>query len=205
MSSQPEKDFLKLVYVDCLHNKKYVYETIKSEIQQELSFLSLEDLKAGQAKCLEELLNADLIIVKEQYISEIKKIAASEQEIIRVNIQLDMQLLTKIALKPRNSLILLVCQEEIESEEMKKNLQESCISHVKYESVGLESIQKNSQILEQAEVVCVSKEVEYYVRQYSSQPSNIMVFNFRLNEANLAVLKTRLSAIQLAKTSNHWL
>jgi DNA-binding transcriptional regulator YhcF (GntR family) len=202
MLSRQTTDPLNLVFIDCLHNRAGTYEAIKSETKQHLSFLSLEDLKAAQPKVLKELLGADLVITTGQHIWDVTELTAPEQEIIRVDIELDVQLLTQISSKPRNTLILLVCQEETESEEMKKMLQQASVSHVKYQTFGLESIKQNPQILEQAEVVCVSKKVEDYVRQYSSQPSKVMVFNFSLNESNLSVLKARLSAIQLAKSSS---
>jgi DNA-binding transcriptional regulator YhcF (GntR family) len=197
MLSQHTTDPLKLVFIDYLHNSAGAYEAIKSEIKQHLSFLSLEDLKAAQPKVLKELLGADLVVTTGQQIWEVTELAAPEQEIIRVDIELDVQLLTIISSKPRDALILLVCQEETESEEMKQMLQQASVSHVRYQALGLENIKQNPQLLEQADVVCVSKKVEDYIRQCTSQPSRVMAFNFSLNETNVSVLKARLSALQL--------
>jgi DNA-binding transcriptional regulator YhcF (GntR family)/galactitol-specific phosphotransferase system IIB component len=198
MQSQHTTNPLKLVFIDCLHNSSGAYEAIKSEIKQHLSFLSLEDLKAAQPKALKELLAADLVVTTGQHIWEVTELAAPEQEIIRVDIELDVQLLTQISSKPRDALILLVCQEETESEEMKQMLQQASVSHVRYQALGLENIKQNPQLLEQADVVCVSKKVEDYIRHCTSLASRVMAFNFSLNETNVSVLKARLSAIQLA-------
>jgi DNA-binding transcriptional regulator YhcF (GntR family)/galactitol-specific phosphotransferase system IIB component len=189
---------LKLVFVECLQHSADVYEAIKLEIKQHFSFLSLEDLMASQPKALKELLAADLVITTGQHIWEVTQIAAPEQEIIRVDIKPDLQLLTQISSKPRNTVMLLVCQSEAGSEEMKQMLQQAGVSHINFQTLGLENIKQNRQLLEQADVVCVSRKVEDYVRQYNPQPDKVMVFNFSLDETNMSVLKARISAIQLA-------
>lgn len=194
MFSQLNKKPLKLVFIDCLDNKADVYEAIKSEIKQDLLFLSLEDLKATQSKL--ELLDANLIITTEQHILNVTKLVAP-QEVIKIDVKPDAQLLITIALKPRNALILLIGQEVAESEKMKKMLQQASVSHVKYQTLGLEDIKKNPQTLEQADIVCVSKKVKDYLYQYSPQPDKIMIFNFNLDETNMSVLKARLSTIKL--------
>lgn len=192
---------LKLVFVECLQYSADVYKAIQIEIEEHLLFLELEDLKAKQPKALQELLAADLVITTAQHLWEVTQIAESEQEVIGVAIKPDLQLLTQISSLHRNALVLLICQEKSRSEEIKKMLQQSGVSHIKFEPLGLGQLQQNAQLLEQAEAVCVSKEVEDYVRQYSSQLSRVMVFNFSLSETNVSVLKARLSAIQLAKSS----
>jgi DNA-binding transcriptional regulator YhcF (GntR family) len=189
---------LKLVFVECLQHSADVYEAIKLEVKQHFSFLSLEDLMASQPKALKELLAADLVITTGQHIWEVTQIAAPEQEIIRVDIKPDLQLITQISSKPRNTVMLLICQSEAGSEEMKQMLQEAGVSHINFQTLGLENIKQNRQLLEQADVVCVSRKVEDYVRQYNPQPDKVMVFNFSLDETNMSVLKARISAIQLA-------
>jgi DNA-binding transcriptional regulator YhcF (GntR family) len=194
---------LKLVFVECLHYSINFYEAIQSEIKIPLSFLRLSDLKTSQPKALKELLAADLVIITVQYLWEVTQIAAPEQEVIGVDIKPDLQLLTQISSLPRNALMLLVCQEEAGSELMKQMLQQAGISHINFQTLGLEYLQQNRQLLEQADAVCASRFVEDYVRQYSPQPNKVIVFNFSLDESNMSVLKARLAAIQLAlSTSN---
>jgi DNA-binding transcriptional regulator YhcF (GntR family) len=200
MLNRHQPGALKLVFVECLQHSADVYKAIQTEIKKHLLFLELEDLKAKQPKALKELLAADIVITTVQHLWEVTQIAESEQEVIGVDIKPDLQLLTQISSLPRNALILLVCQEESRSEDMKNMLQKAGVSHINFQPLGLEQLQQNPQLLEQAEAVCVSKEVEDYVRKYSSLLSRVMVFNFSLNETNVSVLKARLSAIQLAKS-----
>ncbi|MCP6758957.1 MAG: GntR family transcriptional regulator [Fischerella sp. CENA71] len=185
---------LKLVFVECLHNSINVYEAIQAEIKIPLSSLRLEDLKAGQPKGLKELLAADLVITTMQYLWNVTQITASEQEVIGVNIEPDLQLLTQISSLPRKTLMLLVCQEEAGSELIKQTLQQAGISHINFQPLGLKSLQQNPQLLEQADAVCVSRGIEDYVRQYSPLLENVMVFNFNLDKTNMSVLKARLAA-----------
>lgn len=201
MLNRPQPAALKLVFVERLQHSSEVYKAIQTEIKEHLLFLDIEDLKANQSKALEALLAADIVITTVQYLWEVTQIAESEQEVIGLDIKPDLQLLTRISFLPRNALMLLVCQEEFRSEEMKKTLQQAGVSHVKFQTLRLEYLQQNTQLLEQAEAVCVSKEVEDYVRQYSSLLPKIMVFNFNLNETNVSILKARLSAIKLTKSS----
>lgn len=192
--SQLDEKPLKLIFIDCLDKKADVYEAIKSEIKQDLLFLSLEDLKATQSKL--KLLDADLVITTEQHILEVTELVAP-QEVIKIDVKPDAQLLITIALKPRNALILLIDQEVAESEKMKKMLQQASISHVKYQTLGLEDIKKDPQLLEQASLICVYKKVKDYVYQHTPQPNKIMIFNLNLDETDMSVLKARLSTIQL--------
>ncbi len=201
MSSQDTVNTLKLVFVDCLHNSAGVYEAVQLEITQDVLLLYLEDLKAGKPEVLKDLLAADLVITTVQHLWDVTEVTESQQEVIGVDIKPDLQLLTQISSLPSDALMLLVCEEETGSEEMKNMLELAGIAHIKFHALGLENIKQNPQLLEQASAVCVSKHVEDYVRQYSSQPNKIMVFNFCLFETNLSVLKARIAAIKLTKSA----
>lgn len=192
---------LKLVFVECQQYRLDIYEAIQSEIKQHLLFLHLEDLKASQPKALKELLAADFVITTAQHLWEVIQLSAPEQEVIGVDIKPTLQLLTQISSKPRNALMLLVCQSEVGSEVMKQMLKQAGISHINFQPLSLEYLQQNRQLLEQADAVCVSREVEDYVRQHSPQPDKVLVFNFSLDQTNMSVLKARLATIQLAKSA----
>jgi DNA-binding transcriptional regulator YhcF (GntR family)/rhodanese-related sulfurtransferase len=200
MLSRHKSAPLKLVFVGCLQHNAYVYEAIRLEIGLFLLFLDWEDLKASKPNALKELLAADLIITTAQHQWEVTQLTASEQEVIAINLNPDMQLLTHISSLPRNTRILLVCREEAGSQTMKQMLEKAGISHISFETLDLEGLQQNCQLLSQVDVVCVSKLVEDYARQYSPQPEKVMVFNFSIDQSNMSVLKARLAAIQLAKS-----
>ncbi len=192
---------LKLVFIEYLQHSTGVYETIQAEIKLPLLFLCLEDFKANQSKALKELLAADLIITTAQHQWQVTRLTAPEQEVITVNLKPDLQLLAQISSLPRNALMLLICQEKATCEVMKQMLQQAGISHINFQTFDLEHLQKNRQLLKQADAVCASRLVEGYVRRYSLLPSEVMVFNFSVDETNMSVLKARLAAIQLAKST----
>ncbi len=194
---------LKLVFVEYLQHSTGVYENIQSEIKLPLLFICLEDLKINKSKVLKELLAADLVITTARHQWEVTKLTAPEQEVITVNLKPDLQLLAQISSLPRNALMLLICQEKATSGVMKQMLQQAGISHINFQSLDLEYLQKNHQILDEVDAVCASRLVENYVRQYSIEPSEVMVFNFSVDETNMSVLKARLAAIQLAKSTIH--
>ncbi|TFI52613.1 GntR family transcriptional regulator [Mastigocladus laminosus UU774] len=202
MLNQHQTNPLKAVFVERLHYSINVYEAIQSEIKIPLSFLCFEDLKTSQPKALKELLTADLVITTAQDTWEVAQLTAPSQEVIGVDIKPDLQLLTQISSKPRNTRMLLVCQEQAGSEVMKQMLQQAGISHINFQTLSLEKIKQNHQLLELADVVCASKLIQDYVRQYSPKPDKVMIFNFSLDETNMSVLKARLAAIQLALSTS---
>ena len=192
---------LKLVFIEYLQHSKGVHEAIQSEIKLPLLSLCSEDLKTKQSKAFKELLTADLVITTAQHQWEVTRLTSPDQEVIAVNLKPDLQLLAHISSLPRNALMLLICEEEATCEEMKQMLQQAGISHINFKTLSLNSLQQSPQLLEQADAVCASRIVEDYVRQNSSQPSEVMIFNFSLDETNMSVLKARLAAIQLAKST----
>ena len=199
MLSQHTTTPLKLVFVECLQHSVEIYEAIQVEIQFDLEFLSLEELKAKKRKALKELSAADLIVTTTLHLWDIIQIAAPSQEVIGIDIKPDLQLLTHISSLPRNSLVLLVCQEETESEDMKKMLQQSGISHINIQPLGWDYLKENRQLLKQADAICLSKKLEDDVRQYSHKLDKLIVFSFSLDETNISVLKARIAAIMSAK------
>lgn len=199
--SQHSSVLVKLVFVEGFPHNGNVCEAIQSEIGCNLSVIPWEDLKANQSKALEELLAADMVITTLQYLWNVTQITAPEQEVIAVDIKPDIELLTQISSLPRRTRMLLVCREEANLQIMKQMLELSGISHLNFQVAEVEYLQKNSQIWEQVDAVCASMLVYHHVRQFSPQPEKVMVFNFSLDQTNMSVLKARLSAIQLAKST----
>ena len=201
--SQQTPATFKLVFVEYLQHSADVdvYEAIQSEVRFPLLFLHLENLKAGQPKALKELLAANLVITTVLHQWEVIQLTAPSQEVIAVNLKPDLQLLTQISSLPRHALVLLVCQSETGCEEMKRMLESAGISHVSFQTLDLEGLQQNPQVLSQFDMVCVSRLVSDYVRQCSPKLEKVMVFNFSIDESNMSVLKARLAAIQLASST----
>lgn len=191
---------LKLVFVGCSHYSADIYEAIKSEIKIPLSFLRLSDLNPSEPNTLQEILAADLVITTVQHQWEVIQLTAPEQEVISINLKPDIQLLTQISSKPRNTNVLLVSSSETDSDDMKQILVQAGISHIIFQTIELKSLEQNPQLLSQFELVCVSKLIENYVLQYSLQLDKVLIFNFRLDESNMSVLKARIATIKLVKS-----
>ncbi|KYC36698.1 GntR family transcriptional regulator [Scytonema hofmannii PCC 7110] len=153
---------LKLVFVECLQHSADVYEAIQSEIKLSLSKLHLEDLKTSQPKALKELLAANLVITTARHLWEVTKIATPEQEVIGVDIKPSLQLLTQISSLPRHALMLLVCQSEAGSSEMKQMLQQAGISHINFETLSQENIKQNPYLKLNFQSVPASAELRSY-------------------------------------------
>lgn len=195
MLIQHQLESLKLVFVEGLQYGEELYEIIKTELKCPLLLLSLTDLKIAQPQAIKELLAANLVITREQLVWEVIQITAPQQEVIGVDTQPDVQLLTQILSLPRNALMLLVCQEESGGKLMKQMLQKAGISHINFQVISFKSLQQNQQLWEQVDAVCTSRLVEEYVSQSSPQPAKVMVFNFNVSETNMFVLKARIAAI----------
>ncbi|WP_310834240.1 GntR family transcriptional regulator [Aetokthonos hydrillicola] len=202
MLNQHHPENLTLVFVEFFQEDVGVSTAIEAEIGAPLSKVWLEDLEASEPKAFKELLGADLVItmVPDQW--EVTRFTAPEQEVIAVNIKPGLKLLTEISSKPRNTKMLLVCQQKAGSQKMKWVLESAGISHISFQTLDLESLKQNHHILSQFDVVCASRLVEDYVLQYHPQPEKLMVFDFNLDESNLSVLKARLAVIRLEKSSD---
>ncbi len=202
MLNQQTTEPLQLAFIDS-RSSVNTYEAVQTEVKEHLLFIYLEDLKANQSKALKALRAADLVITTVHLLWEVTQVTQNEQEVIGVDIKPDLQIITQISSLPRNAITLIVSQRETESDKIKQILQHAGVSHIKFQVLGLDNIKQNLQLLHQASVICVSKDVEEDVRQYSSQQSKIAILNFSLNETNASVLKARLSAIKVAKSSSY--
>ena len=191
---------LKLVFIEYIHSSIDAYKTIQSEIKIPLLFLSLEDLMASQPIALKELRAADLVITTAQHQLEVISLTERGQEVISINLKPDVQLLTQISSKPRNTTVLIVSRSEADSKDIKRILVQAGISHISFETLDLKSLDQNPQLLLQFDLVCVSKLIEEHIRQYSRQPDNVILFDFSIDESNMSVLKARIATIQLGKS-----
>jgi DNA-binding transcriptional regulator YhcF (GntR family) len=198
--SQHQSEPLVLVFVECLHHYADLYfDIIQTKIGSPLLFLNLEDLKTGQSIALKKLLTADLVLTTAQHMWEVTQIAAPEQEIMKVEAKPDLQLLTQISSLPRGARVLVVCCRKTGSEILKQMLEEAGISHLSIQTVDLEYIQRNCQFLDQFNAVYASPLVYHDVREVSTQPEKVVMFNFSIDRGNMSVLKARLAAIQAGK------
>jgi DNA-binding transcriptional regulator YhcF (GntR family) len=198
--SQHQSASLALVFVECSQHQADMYlDAIQSEIGSRLLFLNLEDLKSRQPIALKKLLTADLVITTTQHMWEVTQIAAAEQEIMKVEVKPDLQVLIQTSSLPRGTRVLIVCCRETGSEILKQMLEEAGISHLSLQPVGFEYIQRNYQLLAQVDAVYASPLVYRKVREVSPQHEKVVMFNLSIEQTNISVLKARLAAIQSAK------
>ncbi|KOP23004.1 GntR family transcriptional regulator [Hapalosiphon sp. MRB220] len=189
---------LKVVFVESLQSEADLYfNSVQSEISHPLSLLHLENLQTGQPIALKELFTSDLLITNAQYVWDLTQLTNSKQEVIGVNFEPDLQLLTQISSLNYGSQVLLVSQKSAEGKNMKQMLEKSGISHLNLHSVDIETIQSDFQLLNHVDIICASQSVYNYICEISPQSKKIVSFSFIINRASLSVLKTRLVAVQV--------
>ncbi|MGJ5672483.1 MAG: GntR family transcriptional regulator [Nostochopsis sp.] len=188
---------LKLVFIESLQSEADLYfHSLQSEIAHPLSLLYLEDLQTAQPIALRELSVSDLVITSAQYAWNVIQIAAPKHEVIGINYEPDLQLITQISTLNTGSRVLLVGQKPDEGKNMKRMLEKSSISHLHLQSVDIKSIEQNSQLLNHTDMICASKSVFNYICEISPNREKVVSFSFIINRASLSVLKTRLVAVQ---------
>ncbi|BAZ70608.1 MAG: GntR family transcriptional regulator [Pelatocladus maniniholoensis HA4357-MV3] len=189
---------LKIVFVESLQSEADLYfHSLQSEISHPLSLLYLENLQTGQPVDLKEFHSSDLVITNSQYVWDLTQITTPKQEVIGVNFEPDLQLLTKISSLNRGSQVLLVSQKSGEGKNMKQMLEKSGVSHLNLKSVNIENIESYFQLFNHADIICASKSVCDYICEISPQSEKVINFTFIINRASLSVLKTRLVAVQM--------
>jgi DNA-binding transcriptional regulator YhcF (GntR family) len=207
MLNQQQSTQFPVVFVECHeHDANSYFQSIQSalensRIKSSLLSIQLEDLRNCQPSTLEKLRTAALVITTLHHQQEVSDFVTSEQEVIGVRGLPNLQMLTKISSLPHGTQVLLVCRTLIGSANMKRMLEQTGISHITIQAVGLKCIEQDRQILENADVVFASHLVLSYVRKLSSQPERVIAFSFGIDEASTAVLKARYIVIEHRKLS----
>ena len=200
-SSQQQANTINLVFIATEQYSEDIYEAIKASLEVPLLFLSWSNVKAKQSETLKKIEAAKLLITTAQHLWFVTSMVAPEQEVFAVDFKPDLELLLQLSSTPRNASLLLVAEENVESEAMKEMLERAGIHHLNLQTTDLKYLQSNPQILEQIDKVCVSRLVENYVRQQITEVERVIVFNFHLEPTNISLLKARLAAIQSERTT----
>jgi DNA-binding transcriptional regulator YhcF (GntR family) len=195
-NERKQVDPLKLVFVESVQSEADIYfHSLQSEISHPLSLLYLEDLQTAQPIALREFYASNLVITPAQYAYNVIQIAAPKHEVIGVNYEPDLHLITQISTLHRGCQVLLVGQKIAEGKKMKQMLEKSGIYHLNLQSVDIESIHQDSQLLNHTDMICASQSVFNYMREISPKPEKVVSFSFIINRASLSVLKARLARI----------
>ncbi|MDJ0570223.1 MAG: GntR family transcriptional regulator [Pleurocapsa sp. MO_192.B19] len=201
LSSRTVDTPLKVVFVATKQYEKDICEAISSEIGVPLSFLPWSESKANSKKSQLELKAAELVITTAQLLWSVTSSSTPDIEVFAIDVKPELELLIQLSSLPRHAHILLVAEEKAESEAMKVSLEKAGIHYLNLQAIDKKDLQQNPEILEQAELVIVSRLVENYVRQQLTKVDRVMVFNFHLDLDNISLLKARLAAIQSSRST----
>ena len=156
-------------------------------------------LELKEPRALEQLLSADLIVTTIKNLWDVAQIADPNQEVIGIEVQPDMQLLSSILSLPRNSKLLFVSLERAGSEAMKQIIEYN-VHHVESRACTLEWVaQQNSEALREFDLAVCSQQVESQLTQYIPKTLKLMVFKIAIDPVNLLVLQSRLAAVEMEK------
>ncbi|MEG3920638.1 MULTISPECIES: GntR family transcriptional regulator [unclassified Microcoleus] len=165
-----------------------------------LAFVSIPwtHLHTKEPGALEQLLSADLIVTTIKNLWDVAQIADPNKEVIGIEVQPDMPLLSHISSLPRNAKVLFVCQEQSSSEAMKQIIDYN-VHHVESQAVTLEFVQNNVAELPGFDLVVCSSQVENQLNRYIPPTGKLMTFSIGIDPVNLLVLQARLIAVEMEK------
>ena len=155
-------------------------------------------LQAKEPSALEQLLSADLIVTTIKNLWDVAHISDPNKEVIGIEVQPDMQLLSHISSLPRNAKVLFVCQEQSSSEAMKQVIDYN-VHHIESKAVTLECVQNNVPGLQDFDLVVCSTQVEHPLSRYIPPSLKSMTFSIGIDPVNLLVLQARLAAVEMEK------
>lgn len=193
-----ERDQIKLVFINFFPDSIDISASLKAETGLALTSIPWIKLEAEEPESLQQLLSADLIVTTIKNLWDVAQIADSSKEVIGIDVQPDMQLLSHISSLPRNTKLLFVCREQTSSESMKE-LIEYNVHHVELKAVTLECVQNNVSGLAEFDLVVCSRQVESELGNYVPSSLKLMTFNIAIDPVNLLVLQARLTAVEMDK------
>lgn len=194
-----ERHKLNLVFVNFFPDNIDVVQSLTTETG--LSLVSIEWLKLKDQKpqALKQLLGADLIVTTIKHLWDVADLMVdSDQEVIGIDVQPDIELLSRISSLPRNAKVLLVCRTQANTKAMQLMIKYN-INHLEPTAVTLDYFQNNIQQLREFDLVICSPQVESQIAKYVL-PHKLMVFGIRIDPLNLLVLQARLAAVGMEKS-----
>ncbi len=155
-------------------------------------------LQAKEPQAVEQLLSADLIVTTIKNLWDVAQIADPNKEVIGIEVQPDMQLLSRISSLPRNAKVLFVCQEQSSSEAMKQIIDYNA-HHIESKAVTLEWVQNSVPELQEFDLAVCSTRAENQLSGYLPPSLKSMTFSIGIDPVNLLVLQARLAAVEVEK------
>lgn len=193
-----ERHQLSLVFVNFFPNSIDISASLQSAMGLALISIPWPQLQAQEPQALEQLLSADLIVTTIKNLWDVAQIADLNKEVIGIDVQPDIELLSHISSLPRNAKLLFVCQEQTSSEAMKQIIEYN-VHHVESKAVTLECVENNVPGLQEFDLVVCSKLVESQLSKYIPTTLKLMIFSIGIDPVNLLVLQARLAAVEMDK------
>lgn len=189
---------INLVFINFFPDSIDISTSIQAATGLGLISIPWAELETKKTKSLQQLLSADLIVTTIKNLWDFAQIANSTKEVIGIDVQPDMQLLSYISSLPRNAKLLFVCREQTSSEAMKQ-LIEYNVNHIESKAVTLECLQKKVLRLSEFDLMVCSRQVESQVSKFVPSSLKLMTFNIVIDPVNLLVLQSRLAAVEMEK------
>lgn len=193
-----ERHQLNLVFVNFYPDNIDVSSTIKTETGLNLVSIPWAYLQAKEPQSLQQLLSADLIVTTIKNLWDVAQIADPTKEVIGIDVQPDMELVSHISSLPRNSKLLFVCHEQTSSEAMKQIIDHN-IHHVESKAVTFQCVQNNVPGLQEFDLIVCSSQVENQLSKYIPTTVKLITFSIGIDPVNLLVLQARLAAVEMEK------
>ena len=188
-----------LVFVNFLPPTIDVIQSLQLETGLAVQSIDWMQLQAKEPQALTELAKADLVITSTKHIWDVADwLSDSNTEIIGIDVQPDIQLLSCLSALPRNNKVLFVCQNQSGSQTI-QYLSTCHINHIEPTPVTLEWVHQNTQSVRNFDLVVCSPQVESQLSKYVL-PQKLVVFGIRIDPLNLLVLQARLAAVSMEKS-----
>jgi DNA-binding transcriptional regulator YhcF (GntR family) len=193
-----ERHQINVAFVNFFPDSIDIGSSIQSATGLALVSIHWNTLEDKESQSLQQLLSADLVITTIKNLWDVAQLADPNKEVIGIDVQPDMQLLSCISPLPRNAKLLFVCKEQISSEAMKEIIEHN-VHHVESEAVTLETVQNSSFDLDKFDLIVCSSQVESRLSKYVPKNLKLMTFSIAIDPVNLLVLQARLAAVEKEK------
>ncbi|MGB7895457.1 MAG: GntR family transcriptional regulator [Microcoleus sp.] len=193
-----ERHQINVAFVNFYPDSIAISARLESAIGLGIVSIPWAHLAAKEPQSLSQLSSADLIVTTIKNLWDVAHIADPNKEVIGIEVQPDMHLLSHISSLPRNAKLLFVCQEQSSSEAMKQIIEYN-VHHIESKAVTLECVQNNVPGLQDFDLVVCSSQVENQLSRYIPKTLKLMTFSIGIDPVNLLVLQTRLVAVEMEK------
>lgn len=184
---------LSVVFINFFPDTIDIIQSLQLETGLSIQSIDRTKLQAQDFQALKQTLAADLIVTSIKNIWDLANLLPnSSKEIIGIDVNPNVELLSRISALSRNAKVLFVSSEQAGSEVMKQMVDYS-INHIESRAVTLKYFQKTKKLHEFDLVIC-SPPLKNQLTQYIVD-DKLMSFGIAIDPLNLLVLQARLAAV----------